>query len=93
MVIKDINVQSPYTRQMLNAINALAGQGKKTFTPHELAEQMGSKITVSFRRRIAELQRDGVVEKFSFITERGGHANAYQICEKWEQIPLPEFPF
>lgn len=93
MVIHSIEVSSPYTRKMIAAISALKGQGKIAFTQAQLAEQMNAKITTAFRRRISELARDGVVERFKFQTEKGGYSVAYQICEKWEQLPLPEFPF
>jgi len=93
MVLHDIEISSPYTRKMINAINDLKGQGRATFTQAELAQQMSAKVTAAFRRRASELVRDGVIQRFKFQTDKGGYSVAYQICEKWEQLALPEFPF
>lgn len=93
MVMQGVEISSPYTRKMLNAIKALAGQGKPTFTAHELADAMGVKITVSFRRRAAELVTEGVLSRFEFWTEKGGRAIGFEVSERMVQMPLPEFPF
>lgn len=93
MVLEQIDMSSPYKRRMVNVIRGLREQGGTTFTQDWLAKEMGAKVTQSFRRRISELEREGVVQRFTFLGEKNGQKVGYEIVTKWVQQPLPEFPF
>lgn len=93
MVLSQIDMTSPYKRRMVDQIQRLRLAGETTFTQDWLAQAMGCKKTQSFRRRITELEREGVVQRFTYLGEKNGQKVAYEIVEKWVQQSLPEFPF
>lgn len=70
---------SAYRLKMQECINQQVGQGKTSITQDELAECMGVKINVSFRRHIAEMQSDKLVTRFTYQTVKGGYKVAYAI--------------
>lgn len=70
---------SAYRLKMQQCIDQQRGQGKTAITQDELAECMGVKINVSFRRHIAEMQTDKLVTRFTYQTEKGGYKVAYAI--------------
>lgn len=70
---------SAYRIRMERVLLELRGAGQFEITQEALAEKMGGKITASFRRRVSELQRDGLVTRFTYCSDRGGYKVAYQI--------------
>jgi len=70
---------SAYRIQMETVLLDMRRAGQFEVTQEALAEQMGRRVTPSFRRRISELQRDGLVTRFTYCSERGGYKVAYQI--------------
>lgn len=70
---------SAYRIRMENVLVDLKRGGQFEVRQEALADMMGCKVTASFRRRISELQRDGLVTRFTYATDRGGYKVAYQI--------------
>lgn len=64
---------------MQDCLNQWRGEGKNTIIQSELAACMGVKVTQSFRRHIADMQTEGLVTRFTFLTEKGGYKVAYLI--------------
>jgi len=65
---------------MENCIAQWKGQGKDTITQIELSECMGVRVTASFRRHISEMQSEGLVRRFTYLTLNGGYKVAYLIA-------------
>jgi len=70
---------SAYRIKMQNCIARWRGEGKDTITQEELAQCMNVKIGVSFRRHIAEMQSENLVQRFTYQTDKGGYRVAYLI--------------
>lgn len=73
---------SGYRVELEQEITRLLEEGRREVTQDELAERLGRKVTQSFRRRVSELQRDGIVCRYSYRTEHGGYKIAYQITSR-----------
>ena len=70
---------SAYRIRMESILLDVRRAGQFEITQEALAVRMGGKVTASFRRRISELQRDGLVTRFTYCSDRGGYKVAYQI--------------
>jgi len=70
---------SAYRIKMQDCINQQKGRGVTSITQDDLAWCMGVKIGESFRRHIAEMQNDHLVERFTYQTSKGGYKVAYLI--------------
>lgn len=76
---------SPLKRALLAALREAAGQGIKEVTQDSLAASLDRSVTASFRWRMAELERDGLVERFLYPTHAGRYAGykvAYRLTEE-----------
>jgi len=72
--------------------------GKGLIGQGELLKRMGrQKATEGIRRALKNLAREGIVEPFRYLTEKGGQAVGYKVIVQLEQMPLPfgddGFPF
>jgi predicted transcriptional regulator len=64
---------------MQDCILKQKGAGVEVITQDDLAMCMNVKVSSSFRKHISELQSDGVVTRFTYMTDRGGYKVAYLI--------------
>lgn len=78
----------PYVRLAGEAMERLYQAGWQAFTPHELAREMGRAATSSLRRVLIEMERRGHVRRFTFWTEKGGMAVAYEFTRVNTRLPL-----
>lgn len=76
---RDYERTSVYYQQMLAAIEVLGGVGAGCFNQHQLAEQMGRKITASMRKALDVAEANGLIYKFGYLTDKGGRAVGYQV--------------
>jgi len=76
---------SNYRLDLENAIRQhMAGQGDSFITQEQLCERLGRKVTSAFRRRMAEMQTEGLVTRCLYRTERGGYKVGYiLVAGKW----------
>lgn len=74
---------SGYRIQIENVLRALCEEGRGDITQDELLMVLQRRPTQNFRKHMSEMQRDGIVLRFTYQTDRGGYKVAYQICQSW----------
>lgn len=83
------NGKTPTYEAVLNQMRNVA-MGKGAIGQGELLARMNrQKATEGIRRALKNLAREGVIEPFRYITEKGGQAVGYKVVMQIEQMPLP----
>lgn len=90
------NGKTPTYDAVLSQLRAVA-MGKGAIGQGELLARMNrAKATEGIRRALKNLAREGIIEPYKYLTERGGQAVGYKVVMGIEQLPLPfgdEYPF
>jgi len=86
----DYHRTSLYWAEMARAIGEMFPSGVGVFTPHQLAEKMGRKVTGSQRNALAHAVELGWLKKMRYPTDRGGVGVAYEILPVEQTTYLTE---
>ena len=84
--------ETPYYRAVKEKLMQIAAH-KGAIGQGELADALGVKVTVSFRRAMAQAEIDGFVTPFKYYGEKRGLRVGYQVHVGMIQLPLDMPPF